>query len=241
VLKPTVYIPFVNRPDLLAAAIKSLGKYGDRVVIIDNSVDGRTFWELPKLGVQLEPCGWGRGPRGGVVRLFSPCVPLSFTQSQNLMIGWHRVAIADHDYDEEQNGVYFWLHVDGTASEAAYEALLKKVEELEAAGTKWGAVLTRYDVFSAVNAGAANAVGGYDNVFQSYTSDKDFYRRLKLAGYWVGGIGHMDVKHLRSQTLKSDPLLALKSKLTGQARRDYYIAKWGGKPGEEKYTKPFNQ
>ena len=201
-----VYIPYVNRPDLLLKAVQSLGKYAAKVVVIDNSENQDVETKVPGTDV------------------FKPCVPLSFTQSQNWMM--------------KTSDIYIWMHVDAEASEDAYEKLCAKVEEVK--DTKWGVIYMRYDIFSAVNGKAGRELGGYDNVFMDYSSDVDFYHRLDLAGLKRINLGHPDIKHVGSQTIKSDVVLGIKNAFMGSSRHDYYLKKWGGPGGFEVYKTPFN-
>ena len=65
------------------------------------------------------------------------------------------------------------------------------------------------------------------------------YRRLRLAGYPTLDSG-LNVKHTPSSTLNAD--FAIKARVDAEniTAQAYYIRKWGGDNGEEKYEVPFD-
>jgi hypothetical protein len=56
-------------------------------------------------------------------------------------------------------------------------------------------------------------------------------RRIDVAG--AGG------EHVGSQTIRSDPDYERCNRATFVMARDYYVEKWGGTPGQERYASPF--
>lgn len=84
-------------------------------------------------------------------------------------------------------------------------------------------------------------VGYFDEKFwPAYFEDNDFQRRMNFveATYGVSPCGY---RHASSATMKSytpDELEAHHVRF--RACRDYYVSKWGGLPGAEKFTMPFD-
>ena len=89
-----------------------------------------------------------------------------------------------------------------------------------------------------------NNLGPFDEtLWPGYYDDNDMHYRMKMQGYDLTRVADVTAIHNEggSATLKSysaDERL----KHDHQFRRNgaYYMMKWGGMPGEEKYTTPFN-
>lgn len=84
-------------------------------------------------------------------------------------------------------------------------------------------------------------VGHFDEAFfPAYHEDCDYDRRLKLARHAPIHRGY-PVIHEGSATIKSYPEVEMEQRHHRFFRRNqnYYVAKWGGLPGEETYTRPF--
>lgn len=205
------YIPVVNRPDLLQQCVERARPVRDNLTVIDNSPDG---WVKPSDQYRLL-----RGP-----------VPLSFTQSMN----WEF-----KDCHDQGKKFCVHMHSDSIVPEGVFERLLDKAREIEASGERWGVIFTLYDILAVYNPEAGLAIGGFDTNFTAYFSDNDFYRRLRLAKYKTLE-SHIEVGHIGSQTIKSDPYLATVNDATFPLARAYYQAKWNGNPDHEKWVRPFN-
>ena len=160
----------------------------------------------------------------------NPPVPLHFTQSHNWML---KMA------NERDAPFYLFMHTDISFYQWVIPKLCDMAEEELLGSRKWSVIFTNYDTICAYNTEAFNAVGGYDTQFEAYFSDNDVYRRVRLAGYPTIESG-LDVTHFGSQTIKSDPFVKYLNDITFPLFRNYYVAKWGGQPGEEKFDKPFN-
>jgi GT2 family glycosyltransferase len=79
-------------------------------------------------------------------------------------------------------------------------------------------------------------VGPFDEGFwPAYHEDNDMHRRASLAG-----IGWRDVpgdsEHFGSATIRTDPRIAALNLRTFPLTQQRYLAKWGGLPGEERFT-----
>jgi len=86
-----------------------------------------------------------------------------------------------------------------------------------------------------------NACGSFDeNFFPAYFEDNDMHYRMKLAG----AKGYINIRavawHVGSATQNADPTNPNCSQEQFHNLKIYYVTKWGGMPGEETYTNPFN-
>ncbi len=201
------FIPYVNRLDLLKKAVDSAKSMFP--IVINNSkleIDPGEFWS------------------------YRPSVPLTFSQTMNLMIQRCRAVGAS---------ICIWMHSDAEAAPGTCTELLRLAREYTASGRKWGVLFTNYDALSAINMTAADDVGEWDTNLQWYASDCDWYYRMKLCG-WELVETNLPVYHEPSQTLKADPLISAQVNAMFPYRTLYYAQKWGGNPGHEVFTRPFN-
>ncbi len=205
------YIPVVNRMDLLRDCVQSVPELYDDLTIVDNSSE-----QL------VPPDPW--------YMVFTPPVPLSFTQSMNFEFA-----------DTVAKGKKFCVHMhsDAIIPEGEITKLLDTAREIDASGRNWGVIYTHYDVLCVYNPVVALDIGGFDTVFRDYFSDNDFYHRMDLAGYERINTEN-SVGHIGSQTINSDPYLQFRNGVTFPLMRQYYVAKWGGEPGQETFSMPFN-
>lgn len=205
-----VFIPYVNRPDLLGNSIASIPRrLITRTFVINNS--GKDMSRI--VGADA----------------LTPPVPLTFAQTQNYMLylarGW------DVPF-------YLFMHSDAEAGPETIEKLYKMAMH-ECSQRQWGAIFTAYDALAAFNTAAFQAIGGWDTALEWYASDADAYRRLRLAGYPTLE-SNLPVTHEPSQTLNSDPMIRLRVDVMFEARRKWYVEKWGGDIGAETFEKPFD-
>lgn len=210
-----VGIACVNRFDLLYEAVNSIRLFWENTIIIDNSPNGE-LKHNSKLPQQIQ--------------VLHPTVPLNFTQVMNC---FQRIAF------EKQCDVLMIMHNDARAHDGTPEKLLSTIESLNNGRRKWGVVFTNYDVLCAFNMEAIRAVGEWDTAFPNYFSDNDYYRRIRLAGFETVDSG-LPVEHHGSSTIKSDPYRMLINRNTFPLYKRLYQQKWGGKPGAERFTRPYN-
>lgn len=91
---------------------------------------------------------------------------------------------------------------------------------------------------NAISKKCVERVGYFDeNFYPAYYEDTDYYRRMNLSGAehnrpiaFIPAIGSR-----QSNSLDSGLPVHF------QKLEDYYVKKWGGKPGEEKFDKPWNK
>ena len=210
-----IFIPYVNRPDLLKKAVDSVSISEDwQAEVINNS-------GAPLLG---DLC-YGE---------CNPPVPLTFAQTQNWML-----KLAEDWYGPGTPApFYLFLHSDAEAESDTVQRLVAMANAFTIQNRKWGAIFTNYDALAAFNTAAFREVGGWDTFLEWYCADNDMYRRIRLAGYEILE-SNLPVKHEPSQTLKSDPEIHRRVDLMIPCRTAYYRAKWGGDPGRERFTAPF--
>ncbi len=206
-------IPFVNREDLLSLAVASARPLWPHTIIVDNSAGG------------LSPADWP-------VAVLRPSLPLSFSQTMNLL----QAEAAARSCD-----ALLFMHNDAEAAAGTPERLLAALAEAHEARRRWGVAFTNYDTLAAFNTEAVACAGAWDTTLPQYFADNDYYRRLRLAGYEELCTG-LPVTHHNdaSSTVKSDPWRGHHNGVTFPLYAGYYAAKWGGAPGGESFDWPFD-
>lgn len=84
-------------------------------------------------------------------------------------------------------------------------------------------------------------VGVFDETFKPiYFEDNDYHYRLKLAAVEQEEV-NVEYEHVGSATLNSMPTTEIdRHHIRFRWNEEYYRQKWGGLPGHETYTNPFN-
>lgn len=215
-MKYIVAIPCVNRIDLLREAIDSIKPFWDSLVLIDNTV-----------GRELSKQSFGKA-----FSIIEPIVPLTHSQTMNAVI---RIAA------EKSCDFFIAMHNDALADSGTPDKLLESIYQLFDTKRNWGMVFTHYDILCVFNTETVLNVGLWDTVFPLYFADNDYYRRIRLKGYETVESG-LSVFHQNggSNTIRSDSMLGFINGKTFNIYKEYYISKWGGEPGRERYTVPFN-
>lgn len=208
------YIPYVNRPDLLQQAVGSLRALWPWLVVIDHSVAGDAATVVADM---LAP---------GQVFRSDPALT-TFAQLQNWAIAEAR---------ERQAAYLLFLHTDASCPPAVPLEVLATAR----AHADVGAVFTQYDALAVFRLTALLDTGPWDESFRWYYADRDYYCRMARAGWAILEQRALPVRHLTSQTLATDPLLAqqLHGDLLWHAA--HYQHKWGGPPGQERFRMPYN-
>lgn len=84
-------------------------------------------------------------------------------------------------------------------------------------------------------------IGLFDENFTpAYFEDNDSHYRIKLAGYEAYRDHLSVITHKGSQTQNANPDKPVVTSQMFEKNRAYYTEKWGGWPGKEKYTTPYN-
>lgn len=162
------------------------------------------------------------------VQVLRPPVPLSFSQSMN----WIQALAIAGGYD-----FYLSMHVDTAARPGVVDALLERARGGDS--ERWAVMFTLYDVLAAYNPNLLTRVGPWDTRLPTYFSDNDYYRRVRLTGFEIIETG-LEVDHVGSATIRSDGRLDFLNSVTFPLAAQYYHAKWGGPPGAETFTEPFD-
>ncbi|MCM3340778.1 glycosyltransferase family 2 protein [Paenibacillus sp. MER TA 81-3] len=215
-MKYILGIFYVNRLDLLYQAVYSIRHCWPHTVVIDNS-EGRDLRRDHTLS--------------STVSVYEPPVPLSHSQSQNMLQKWGA---------ERHCDAVLYMHNDAEAHEGTPEALLAALAAWQREGRRWGIAFTNLDTLAAYHMEAVRAAGPWDMYLPMYFSDQDWYRRVGLAGYETMYTG-LGVTHHNdgASTVKSDPLLTHIHQVTFPLYFRYYEMKWGGVLGQETYLLPF--
>ena len=96
--------------------------------------------------------------------------------------------------------------------------------------------------YGAINRECIEAVGLLDEwtFYPGYYDDDDYEYRCRMGGVsWITYNGA--ISHERSATIRSDPAAAAGNARTFPMNRQRYIAKWGGPPGSERFSRPWNK
>jgi hypothetical protein len=147
----------------------------------------------------------------------------------------------------ELGGHSFWLfmHSDGVAQRRDFERLIARAQEATEQGEKWAVIFTNYDVLACYSTAALTDIGGWDTTFPDYFSDNHNYRKLRLKGYEMLQLENHTVEHgvdgVGSQSINSDPQLRRTNEILFPAYAKLYSEMWGGGPGEEKFSTPWNK
>lgn len=227
-MKKFIFIPVVNRFDLLEKAVKSvkLDLY-DEYIIFNNSEQ-----EIPSLIYENTQ-----------FKIWNPERRMTFTETQNAM----RQYAIDNSFD-----FYSFMHNDGQIHDDTDIELVKYAEDSK---DNWGVIFTNYDVLCAFNTKSVSKIGtwgdeNWPTQQNGYLLDNDYYRRVRSLGYLIKELTNREityvpmdkvggVSHVGSATLK-EPQEQRTWDDQVRSVYDHYIKKWGGEPGQEKYTHPYN-
>jgi hypothetical protein len=208
------YIPYVNRPDLLDRAVASIRDLWPSLIVIDQSADG----------LHPSECPW-MNEISGVFRADRPY--MCFSQ----MMNWAQAEAVCRGV-----GHLIFMHNDAECE----GGVALKVLEYARAHPRSGVVFTHYDAFAVFNVEAIRDVGPWDETFRWYFSDNDYYRRMLLRGWRCSNFGGQEVLHHGSQTQRSAAEISAEVGAHWQWHQDHYHHKWGGFPGCEQYSIPYN-
>lgn len=211
------HIPYVNRPDLLTAAIKSLSEQERRrAYIIDQSVEG---FDSTGLGV-----GHYRATR-----------KVPFSQMMNFAVDVCRLSNKDYS---------IFMHNDTSCATGTLTKLVQRARSEDP--SLWAVLFTKdsltggiYDYLSAFNMKAIQSVGRWDESFPWYVSDVDLYHRMKQHGRALIQCPDIVVKHACSQTIASDSAIRAEATTQQAWALKHYKHKWGGDIGHEVHRIPY--
>lgn len=221
----TMGIPVLNRGDLLLRCVLSVDHPMETLFIVNNGNDAGVDGIVDRIERRdLENEG-----------LFST---IRVEKHKNLGCGpsWNHIAL-------NTPGPWFFSGNDMKFLPGSLALLDKAIDENPDAGV---IMAYHYSAFLLTQKGF-ETLGLFDeNFYPAYFEDCDHYRRMMLAGMKdvrVPGFEcvHGEAPYWGSSTIKSDPELNKKNEKTFGNLHRYYVNKWGGEPGKETYTKPFNR
>lgn len=211
---PVLITPCISRFDLLDRMLDSVDVPVGRIVVVNN--DPASDWD-----------------RHGV-HVLRPLINVGYGGGINLVI-------------RQTPDAPWWLYCNADLVWGAGD-LAAIAERMQAArgprvvtGDRHDARLLR-GAYGALNRETVEAVGLFDEdtFFPAYYEDDDYEYRCHQGGVeWLeynGSIGHD-----RSASIHSSPELAQANSRTFPENQRAYIAKWGGPPGSETYSRPWNK
>ena len=210
---PVLIVPILNRWDMAERLLDSLDAPVERVVIVDN---GCTGMQLPRATHYIRPI-LNLGFSGGI----------NAAISQTPSAPW-----------------WMWAGVDVTFAPGDLDAIADRMDTHAprvVTGDRSDDRLLRF-AYAALNQQAIEAVGLLDewNYYPAYFDDDDYEYRCRLGGVeWVTYNGN--IEHERSVTIRSDASMASANARTFPMNAQRYAAKWGGLPGAESFTRPYDR
>lgn len=216
---PVLIVPAVSRFDLLERLLRSLDEPVERIVIVDNSCSGATVSDPRAEYIRpITGLGYPGGINAGIMQ--TPRAPWWLFSSVDIEFGTGDLARI------------------ATRMERAEGARVVTGDRTDSRMLRWA--------YGALNAATVAAVGLMDEYefYPIYYDDDDYERRCRLAGVdWTvynGDIRHGDDGREGSVTIKSDPEAAKANSRTFPENGGRYLAKWGGRPGFETFTTPWD-
>lgn len=217
-------VPTLNRYDLceiLIASACSGSMKPDLIVVVDN---GGSFVER------------GHGGYGVPVQVVVPGRNLGVGPSWNLLA--RKFLVEDDD-------LLLICGDDVTLHSDAIEKLVWKARTSDADFVMPDPAMSKVpQMFSCFMTRKAlfEKVGFFDEKFwPAYFEDNDFHRRMKFACA-TEAVAPCGYDHVNSGTMKRFSTEEMQRHHERfRACRDYYIEKWGGLPGEERFSIPFDE
>ena len=157
------------------------------------------------------------------------------TNTQNMGFAMSVNDIVRHNFDCK-----YWIvsNYDLYLEPGEWQRILDHADQFEY-GANFGSGIDLFGLFLWTNAVVKNVGLMDENFYPAYFDDNDYRYRCQLKGCLMD---HFPVKyrHETSSTINDNPHYKRKNSETFQKLAQYYITKWGGVPGSEKYTRPFN-
>lgn len=210
---PSIIVPYINRPDLLRAFLRSVNRPVRRVLVIDNSGSLDPFFagrEMLNLPVHVVQPGWNAG------------VAASWNAGirGDPLAEWWLICNSDIEF--------------GSGDLARLEAAVEPRAAILYKMLGYAAFAVTPPYLHEVGLADENYVLGYDD-------DLDWDRRRELAGLPAVEVGFTGT-HVGSASIMSDPSLRAANAYSHPRNDEYYRRKWGGeKLGGETFTTPFNR
>ena len=219
---PILACPVLNRGDLLSRMLRSIDYPIGKIVIVNNGDDVgvastiEQFQMLDELPIEIHKPAHNLG-----------CGP-----------SWNFVIRNNPDAG-------YWLFIGNDielapGDLAKIDGFVRAHPDYATMPANWG-----HSLFAVTQAGL-EGVGYFDeNYWPAYSEDQDWMYRLKLAGLPWADVPDVRAIHGEpplwgSTTVWSDSVLTQRCRITQRNNLEFYSRKWGGPPGKEIFTHPFN-
>jgi GT2 family glycosyltransferase len=208
-------IPFLNREDLLHESIKAIDIPCD-LIIVNNG------------GLEIESIDNDSIKR---TTIFNPSYNLGVARSWNLIIEEGRSRNVDRVF----------IGSNDTIVERGSLKRAEKIIREDADHDMWH--LNGYNLFC-MNFNMFDVIGRFDeNFYPAYKEDQDYDYRIRksiMKNRVLHGIEGVNSRHLGSMTIRSNGDYLRQNSDTHKMNYDYYLSKWGGDAGSEKWDVPFD-
>lgn len=211
-----VGIPILNRPDLLRLCLGCLPR-DVRVLIIDNSVRAGVSEQVASIAEDFHAQRMPQGRNIGVAASWNLILRTAFAAGErDVFIGSTDSFLGAGDLNRALD------FARGQRSVGITHLL------------NWNFFLMPRQLFQ--------EVGLFDENFHpAYMEDTDYAYRCKCAGVSRSHVSGIGAEHIGSATIRSDRKYATRCRFTKRlSNAAYYRNKWGGMPGNERFTRPFN-
>lgn len=214
---PVLIVPVVSRFDLLEQMVASIDHRIGSLVIVDNSVSGYSLPSCP--------------PSVDSVQYLRPLIGLGYPGGINAGIS----QTPDAPW-------WMWASKDVTWGPGDLANIAALAESARGPRMVTGSDRRLRNVYGAANLACFEAVGLFDEwtFFPIYFDDDDMEYRCRQGGVeWVTYDGQ--IAHAGSATINSSIEAARANSLTFQENARRYVAKWGGPPGSERFSRPWDK
>lgn len=215
---PILMIPVLNRQDLMQRLILSIDHPVQILLIVNNGELDLKF-DRPDV---IER----------VVIFTPPLSPIGYGGAINYAIT-----------QTPQHRWWMWASNDVEFHPGYLDTVVRQMDE--ATGPR---IITGGFTWAAANAELIEQVGLVDDwsFFPIYFDDNDYYYRCQLAKVeWIEdgemGTTHGDERDHGSVTIRSDQAVNAANNRSYVLNAQAYVAKWGGPPGNERFTTPWNE
>lgn len=216
---PVLIVPAVSRFDLLERLLTSLNQPVDRIVIVDNSCSGMTVSDpRPEYIRPITGLGYPGGINAGIMQ--TPAAP------------W-----------------WLFASVDIAFGEGDLDRIARRMDAVTTprvvTGDRTDSRMLRW-AYGALNAATVQTVGLMDEhlSYPIYFDDDDYEYRCHQSNIewsvYNGDIRHGDDGKEGSVTIKSDEKASRGNGHTFPVISERYVEKWGGRPGSEAFTTPYD-
>jgi GT2 family glycosyltransferase len=218
-------IPVLNRPDLLQRVLRAVD-YPTSIFVVCNATVERGPETVRSVRLLCTEHG---------AHLAEPGRNLGVAGSWNAVL---RAALGDQGRDWALIGSNDCVPEPGTLKAIAATLSTRHKPDRDPRVGVWHAC--GWDLF-AVTAGCVDAAGTFDEGFYpAYHEDQDYHRRCMLAGIAQIEVPEARCRHEGSATIRSDPALEARCRVTHPLCAQRYRDKWGGDfGGGETHVTPY--